>query len=360
MSYNLRSLHQLYLHKIQTKKELKDKLKELNEKGLNESNEKMQLEQKLETQYKNVVETADEYNLQNIDLISILYDKDPNFHVDKEIYNDYVKRYFNHEVNLLKYNNQLQSSCEVCEMNNWIEDTKTDNFICLQCGMAKPANRVVVSYEKGLELKIQQKKNSYSKSKSLTEFLDYLQLKKTISTTTEEEKKIKSKLSHIPKEKIYVKLVQSAMQKLALNHLYNDKYYMFYRITGKKIHLSPGTERQIQFHFFLEQKAFEILKKKHERMNIFLYKYSVKKIIELILFKLQNPGYKPLVSPKINIENQYSEEVNNLSEVVEQELVNMINIIPQPIIMSFDNLWKYDLFWRTVCQYLGWRFISSF
>ena len=360
MSYNLQSLHSLYIIKIKTKKELQNKVDNLNKKELNvqEQNELDQALIKLQTQYKNVLSSIEEYTLQNLNLISLIYEE--NFNCTNEIYNDYVKKYFNDDVNTLKEKNEIKtqfSNCPDCGINNWVENTKSDDYICLNCGFAKSANRVVVTYEKGLELKSRGKKNGYSKSKSLQEFLDYLQLKKAIGLSKDEEKKITDKLIHIKKERITVNLIQSAMQKLKLNKQYNDKYYMYHMITGKKISLSNETEKKIQFFFHYEQKAFELLKGSHHRINIFLYKYSVKKIIELMLFNMSNPEYKPVTEATIDMSYP---NISDLSNVNENELYDMVKIIPVPIIMSFENLAKYDKFWCRVCLVLGWKFISSF
>lgn len=360
MSYNLQSLHLLYLDKIKKKNQLQKLL-------INNKNDKNQTHQqkdelndakdKLQTQYKNVMDCVDQYTLDNLNLISILYDQ-PDKPITDEIYNNYVKKYFNYEVKLLSNSHVNPDSCINCNATNTlIENIKGDQFICIDCGSSTTAHRVVTSYEQTLEIKSTTKKNGYSKCKSLHEYLDYIQLRKPETVTKEEEKQIVDKLKHIDISRITINLIQSAMQLLKFNYLYNDKYFIYFVLTKKKITLSPGTEKQIHFHFFLVLQAFDVFKNDHDRMNIFLYKYSVKKIAEILLFKLKNPNYKPVKKPEIEMNFPNTDD---LSEVVEKELTDMINIIPHPIIKSFDNLFKYDCFFKKICSYLGWKFISSF
>lgn len=354
MSYNLEALHNLYVHKITVKNNLQAQRKKLTKQKKctkSESNDLVNCISKLNNEYSSILDSVDEYMLDNIEIISII---GTNEEISKELYNNYVKKYFS---TVAQLHIQESTNCPICGIYNWVEIKKSDTTVCVDCGFVKSAHAQVVSYEKSLELKMRGKKGGYSKSKSLCEFLDYVQLRKKVLITNGEENNILIKLKDIKPEKLNINLVQTAMQILGYSHLYNDKYYIYYLITGDKVELSKGTRIQIERHFFQMQKAFELLRKKHGRINIFIYKYSTKKIAELILFKLKNPKYMPLTKPLIDVSYP---DVNDLSEVKESELVKLLKIIPHPIVQSFENLYKYDAFWEQVCFYLGWKFESSF
>lgn len=347
-SYNIVSLHNIYLEKIQTKERLQAQLLAI-------PKDQPLLLQPIQTklrQYEDVQESMDEYHLNNVRLI-LLLNGDEN--VPDDIYNDYVKRYFPTETKQVateenQKNKKLQ--CHSCGGFIFVLNTQNDENVCQQCGITEVAHQKVCSYERALELRLGGKKAGYSKSKSLGEYLDYIQLRKRQGIPMVDENKIIELLQGFEKHRIDVKLIHSCMRMLKLSKYYGDKYFLFEKLTGRKITLSPGTERQLYAHFFLEQRAFTQLQREGriKRWNIFVYRYSVCKIAQLIVFKLSNPEYHDKVD---------EECTRDLKEVVKLELENLLDIIPQPLVESVETLELYDTYWHMICTINGWKYLSS-
>jgi len=359
---NFQSLHNLYLNDLEAKRKIEILLEERENDGDDgDVNKKLKglqvlnLKKILKEKFGHLVDETD-YILDTMHLVKKIAESGS---VEEEDYENYCRTYFPKNVPLDK--GGKENSCTNCGAESFVIDSKANQNSCSNCGACDSANITFPSWERTLQLYNTVGKSGYTKVKSLNECLDYILLRRKPTIDTHAVVLLKERLQYIPVENLDVKIIRNAMQQLKLNDFYCDKYYVYYILTNKKIILDPDTEKQIQEHFYLEQFAFNYLinKKVIERVNIFVYRYSLLKIAQFLLFKKQN---KPLCDYTKQL--QHADAPRGLRETdsdllnVEQ-LKNLINIIPKPIVESEINLLKYDVSWEAICRFLGWYFIPS-
>lgn len=363
MTLNFQSLHNIYMSQLNEKNQIINDLKKFQQvKNISnaEKNRIESLQNLLKTKYNHLNEN--EYILSVLPLIEKV---EKNISPSPAEYKTYCQRFFpeNKELSLETLKNETkikdEKHCPICTHNNFRTDRKSDTFICKNCGHCITANNSLPSWERTFELKMP-KKTGYSKAKSLIECLDYLLLRKKITIEKTDIEKLKDKMKHISKDLLDVKTIHLAMRHLNLSKHYNDKYYIYFLLTGRKTILSEKTEQCILQHFFLEQTAFAYLKEKKQlqRVNIFVYRYSIYKLAEIILFKIKNPKISDFLSLSAN-EKINKSNIIDLKEVNKNELEELIDIIPKPIVESDQNLQIYDASWKIICEFNGWQFIPS-
>lgn len=363
MSLNFRSLHNLYLSRIQERQEIHNdilRLQEITEITKKQSLELKKLQASLKEEKFNLVDKND-YML---DVFPLIEKVEEGSDINDHEYREFCQKYFPEDIRELtgkrKKTEPTMQRCCYCSSILSTTDTKADTTICQNCGTCTAANQQIPSWEKIIS--IRPRKSKYAKAKSLMEYLDYMQLRKKQKIEESAIQELKKKMRHIPPNNLDVKTVKTAMQQLGLSKFYTDKFYVFYLITGKKVCLSKETEEQIHSLFYLEQFAFNYLQQSQiiDRKNIFLYGFSVFKLVELILFKLKNPEVAAylLTTAHPNAPKQ-SAKAGDVSEVVKEELEFLLAIIPVPVVEADHNLEKYDVKWKCICGFLGWKFIPS-
>lgn len=365
MSLNFQSLHNIYFSRIQEKQQINADILRLEEMSSLTKKETLDLKKLKdllqEKKFANLVENT-EYMLDALPLIQ----KSEEEGINEYEYASFCRKYFAEDIHELTgkridtHKEPLIQTCSYCSSRISFTDTKEDEIICQNCGTCIAANQQIPSWE--TIINIRPRKSKYAKAKSLMEYLDYIQLRKKPKIEESAIINLKKKMAHIPVNKLDVKTVKTAMQQLGLSKFYTDKFYVFYLITGKRVNLSKETEDQIHSLFYLEQFAFGYLqhKKVIDRKNIFLYGFSVYKLTELILFKLKNPDIVEylLTTAHANAPKQ-SIQAGDVSKTVESELKFLLAIIPVPVVEADHNLEKYDIKWKCICEFLGWKFIPS-
>ena len=365
MALNFQSLHNIYISNLNNKQKVEIDLNNFRINSENHSNAdrvRVQLlENSLENKYKHLV-SENEYML---DVLTLIDKTEKGIKLDDDEYKTYCQKYFPkykellHVSNSKNNNTAVQTHCPICITGSIGTDIKTDSFICENCGHCIPANNLMPSWETIINLRTS-RKSGYTKSKSLIEYLDYVQLRKKIALENKDIQSLKDKMCYISPYLIDVKTIHTAMRQLSLSRFYNDKFYIYFLLTGNKVVLSTKTEKCILQHFYLEQFAFNYLKenKMVDRINIYVYRFSVVKLAEIILFKIRNPKITAFLKSTANALCPEIPEVK-LEEVSENELEALIEIIPTPIVESDENLIIYDNSWLLLCGFIGWKFIPS-
>ena len=148
-------------------------------------------------------------------------------------------------------------------------------------------------------------------------------------------------------------------------------YLLFHQLTGKKVIIDKNTEKIVHYLFFLVKNAFSELQDEDviERTNIFIYKYSIFKLLEIIIY-LVNAVLKNEISIFL-VKDEEEEEENKynifcniltrekLRNVNTKQLKVAISMIPYPVIESQENLIKYDVDWKNICGKCNFPFFES-
>jgi hypothetical protein len=365
MALNFQSLHNIYISKLNEKKKVETDLNNFRTSTTPPTNaDKVRielLENSLESKYKHLV-PENEYML---DVVTLIDKTEKGIKLNDDEYETYCQKYFSDNAEELIYtpkNSEKATSsnrCPICTSDSFGTDTKADSYICKNCGHCVPANNALPSWETTINLRTS-RKSGYTKSKSLIEYLDYLQLRKKVTLENEDIERLRDKMCHIPPDSLDVKTVHIAMRHLGLSKFYNDKFYVYYLLSGQKVSLSKKTEECLLQYFYIEQFAFNYLQQNGalDRINIYVYRFSVVKLAQIILFSIRNPKIVAHLKSKANPLCPKPPEVD-LAEVNEKELEFMMDIIPTPIVESDDNLEIYDSSWKLVCEFSGWKFIPS-
>lgn len=365
MALNFQSLHNIYISQLKEKDKVKLDLNNFQVKENNSSADKVRielLENSLKNKYNHLV-SENEYML---DVLTLIDKTEKGIKLNDDEYETYCQKYFPNNAEELVYatkpknpENKIQY-CKICASNSFGTDIKADIHICKNCGHCIRANNQLPSWETTINLRTS-RKSGYTKLKSLIEYLDYIQLRKKISLENEDIQRLRDKMQHIPHWSLDVKTVHIAMRHLGLSKFYNDKFYVFFLLTGKKVSLSKKTEECILQHFYLEQFAFNYLRENAllDRINIYVYRFSAVKLAQIILFKIRNPKISAFLKTTANPLSPNQGPQVDLADVVEEELEFMISIIPTPIVESDDNLEIYDKSWKLISEFNGWKFIAS-
>lgn len=365
MALNFQSLHNIYISKLNEKKKVETDLNNFRDNIENHTNADKVRIQLLESSLENKYQHLRPENEYMLDVLTLIDKTEKGIKLNEDEYETYCQKYFPDNAEELVYTPKpknletIKKHCPMCTSSSFGTDTKADSYICKNCGHCVPANNALPSWETTINLRTP-RKSGYTKSKSLIEYLDYLQLRKKVALENEDIQRLRDKMQHIQPHLIDVKTIHIAMRHLGLSKFYNDKFYVYFLLTGNKVSLSKTTEKCVLQHFYLEQFAFNYLQQNKliDRINIYVYRFSVVKLAQIILFKIQNPKVSEFIKSTANSSCPIAPEVD-LAEVNADELQFMIDIIPTPIVESDENLEIYDTSWKLTCEFNGWKFIPS-
>ena len=269
----------------------------------------------------------------------------------------------------IKKQKERMIRCHSCNSDKSFTCRKQNLVICADCGFCLDAMIAVPTWQQ--EKDLPKKKSGYTKQKTMSEALDYFMCRKKCTVSNEMIMRLRCKLEHISIDHLTIKMLKGAMKELGMNKVYIQMYLLFYQLTGKKVVLDTDTEKIIHYLFYLVKNAFSELRDEKivERTNIFIYKYSIFKLIEIIIY-LVKAVLKNQVSIYLVQEEEDEEEgkYNIFGNILTREKLRKVNtrqlqqansMIPYPVIESQENLIKYDQDWYNICKKCNLPFFES-
>ena len=271
----------------------------------------------------------------------------------------------------LKKEREKMIRCKFCESETFLmRCVKQNLMICRDCGTCVDAMIALPTWEQ--ERDMPKKKTGYTKQKTMSEALDYLLCRKKCTVENDKILQLRYKLQHIPIEYLTIKMLKSAMKELSMNKVYIQMYLLFFQLTNKKVSLDMPTEKILHFLFYLVKEAFSELRVEGviKRTNIFIYKYSIFKILEIIIYLVDMVCFKKRLSVYLVVDDVDGERNDKnifqnaltrskLAEVNVAQVKYAVTMIPYPVIESQENLIKYDEDWRNICTRCNFPFFES-
>lgn len=304
-----------------------------------------------------------------------------------EYYYDFVRRHFSNTLDIetlelikrgglneaafqIKKERDKMYRCKSCKSDNFlISCTKQSLMICGDCGTCLDDMNHLPSWEQ--ERDIPRKKSGYTKQKTMNEALDYFLCRKKCTVDNDKIIQLRYKLNHIPQEYLTIKMMKIAMKELSMNKVYIQMYLLFFQLTNKKVDLDMSTEKILHFLFYLVKEAFSELRIDGiiKRTNIFIYKYSIFKLLEIILYLFDTVCVKKQTSVFLVVDDDDDDDKphnfqNNLTpsklaKVNTAQVKYALTMIPYPVIESHENLIKYDTDWSCICKKCNFPFFES-
>jgi ribosomal protein L37E len=346
--------------------------------------EKKKLECMFDKKFRHLPD-ENEYMFDMMELEKVKTDTSLDDDAQNTFYYDFVRKHFSNTLDKktlalikrgglderqfqIKRQKENMLRCESCNSENNFSCTKQNLVICADCGFCLDAMITVPSWQQ--EKDLPKKKSGYTKQKTMSEALDYFLCRKKCTVNNETIMRLRCKLEHICIDHLTIKMLKSAMKELGMNKVYIQMYLLFHQLTAKKVVIDPDTEKIVHYLFYLVKNAFSDLRdeKVIERTNIFIYKYSIFKILEIIIYFVE-AVLKNQVIVYLSLNEEKKEgEFNIFGNILTREklrkvdtaqLKQAINMIPYPVIESQENLIKYDQDWKQICKRCTFPFFES-
>ena len=235
-------------------------------------------------------------------------------------YNQYLTLYFpNLKINFNSLKIKEIENCEICSGNLTVDKINCIS-VCVLCGHFM--NYTIQRHTWDVERMYSSSKPSYEKIKTMMEWMNLFLGRETKDLEEDIVERVRERLKRMKREHITVEIIKKALKELKLNKKYKYKYYLYAKITGIYPILERETELKIYQYFSKIQETFNRFKSQNiiKRKNIWVYRYCVYKICEII---------------------------------GETEL---LDFIPKPLVDSNKNLHEYDVGWGLIMKELDLPF----
>lgn len=370
---NIDSLHTWFLDSLDKKKTFLNIIQ-----NCDDVNEKKKLQITFNKKFCNLPDEFD-YLYSILQLEKLKTDESITEDEKNRMYYEFVKKHFSRVLDIetltlikrgglsedelrLKKERDTHLRCKNCDAEGQLVECE-NIFVCIQCGFCLDALIMAPSWDQ--EKDLPKRKSGYTKQKTFSEAIDYYLCRKKCTISNENIVKLQSKLQHISLEHLTIKMLKCAMKELNMNKIYMQIYLIFFQLTNKKVIIDPSTEKIIHYLFYLVKEAFADLRteKKIHRTNIFIYKYSIFKILEIIIC-LAEIVKKNRDTTYLIEENEHEYQNKQLTRqmfmnINTQQLKFAISMIPFPVIESEENFIKYDEDWYAICERCNLPFFES-
>ena len=374
---NIDSLHNWFMIKI---KERESSLSLIE--NCKDEKEKKKLEGLFDKKFRHL-SNENEYMFDMMELEQMKTNTSLDEDEQNTLYYDFVKKHFSNTLDtqtlalikrggmdekMFQFKRQREKMirCNACNSDNNFSCTKQNLIICADCGFCLDAMITVPTWQQ--EKDLPKKKSGYTKQKTMSEALDYFLCRKKCTVSNDMIMRLRCKLEHIVIHHLTIKMLKSAMKELGMNKVYIQMYLLFYQLTGKKVVLDLNTEKILHYLFYLVKNAFSTLRSEKIilRTNIFIYKYSIFKLMEIIIYLVEcvekNHVCIYLVLDEEDKENNIYCNIltrEKLRKVNTLQLKQAIQMIPFPVIESSENFIKYDQDWKNICKSCNFPFFES-
>jgi hypothetical protein len=276
--------------------------------------------------------TVDEYILATCNILEEAYnlEKNINQYSVKDIISqrqDLKKRYLDSISYVPTSKSNMTFKLECCEPN-CIQNV--DGYlVCFVCGLSYGIDientEKSLTYEQSRDFKSNKKNNpEYKRDGHLREKINQ-KLVNTKNSVPDEvlncikEQRFKEKKYDI--NTITVLNIHNILKKYGYEKYYEMEYTIYYKLTGiKLLEMDDELIKEVEKKFYIIEKTFKEIPNKR-RTSMFVYDYTIHKILELLGFNEFKQHFKP---PKNN-----------------------------------DKVSEYDNIWRKICGILDWEFLPT-
>ena len=255
----------------------------------------------------------------------------------KFLYQKYIETYYPHmngKFNFGWMQVEEVDYCKGCASENVKIDRVNCIKTCVDCGGCE--EYIITRHTWDVEQLHSHSKQSYDKIKTMMEWIDLFLGRETKDFDMEIIDKVKHKLRRVQIQDITIEMIYKKLKELQLNNKYKFVYFIFAKITNIYPTIEKEAEQLIYEYFAKIQDSFNRLKSQKVliRKNIWVYRYCVYKICELI-------------------EKQHTDP-----EII-KDISYLKSFIPTPLVCSHKTLFKYDQGWKLVMNDLGLPYIET-